>query len=248
MAEPADGPRSLVARRLLRVFDVRPRDPITGERPTAAEYKAEVQAPLCVRCGREHVKVYEVECDDGKPYTVGSGCVGRTFGGWEPDKAEITRATSAATKARKAAEEAARKAWVADAVKRVLGVCPAPPPAPPVVFSEPPYAHLRDGRTALATMGETTAKDPFAQGVFVYVPTQPGLDQSEGSFRREREERLRFLPGLWLDHAAKQCMEMATPGLSPTGVPLEGWHDAGLAKWRVADEVQRAVRNAWGPG
>lgn len=242
----ADPERLLRAKRLLRVFDVRPVDPFSGMREPAADYKMHHEAPLCVRCGREHVKVYEVECDDGQSYQVGSSCVSRTFGGWQPDKGEITRATSAATKARKAAEEAQRKAWVADAVKRVLGVCPVPPAAPPVVFSEPPYAHLRDGRTALATLGEPTPTDPFAQGVFVYVPTKPRSDQSESSFQRERTERLGFLPTMWAEHAAKQCMQQVDPGFSPTGVRLEGWSDPGLSKWRVADEVQRAVRKAWG--
>lgn len=244
MAEPADGPRSLVARRLLRVFDVRPRDPITGERPTAAEYKAEVQAPLCVRCGREHVKVYEVECDDGKPYTVGSGCVGRTFGGWEPDKAEITRARSAVAKARKVAEEAARKAWIAAAVQRVLGVCPAMPAAPPVVLSAPPYAHLRESGDELATMGDTS-QDPFASGVFVYLPTRPPESHDTGYLQRARAERLRHLRSSWEGFAAKQCMEQAGAGASPGGAPLT-WHDSALTQWGIPQHVASAVQQAWG--
>lgn len=240
----ADPERLLRARRLLRVYDVRPRDPLTGARPSAAEYKAEASAPLCVRCGREHVKVYEVECDDSKAYTVGSGCVAKTFGGWEPGKEEITRARSAEAKARKAADEAARKAWVEAAVQRVLGVCPVAPPAPPVTIGTPPFP-VWNGDAEIATMGDTS-RDPFAGGVFDYLRRTPGFDQSEAQWRAERQRILENLRSKWMTHAARQCMEQAGPGRSPTGGKIQGWDDPALVGWSIPQQVAYAVRQAWG--
>lgn len=241
----ADAPRSLVAKRLLRVFDVRPVDPFLGTREPAADYKMHETAPLCVRCGREHVKVFEVECDDAKAYTVGSGCVAKTFGGWEPGKDEITRARKAETKARKAADEAARKAWAAAAVARVLSVCPTMPATPEVKFSAPPFGALRDRHLEMATMGEVPG-DPFAGGVFEYLPTVPGMDQGEAALRAARQRGLDNLRSKWAARASQECMERAGVPRSPTGGELAGWSDPALVQWGLPQQVAYAVREAWG--
>lgn len=244
----ADAPRSLVAKRLLRVFDVRPVDPFSGMREPAADYKMHETAPLCVRCGREHVKVYEVECDDGQAYQVGSGCVAKTFGGWEPGKEEITRARKAETKARKVADEAARKAWVEEAIQRVLEVCPIRPPVPPVVFGESPYAGPRERGEMLATMGEVPG-DPFAGGVFAYVPRLPAPNDPPDVVRDlqfHREQGLRSVMSAWEVRASQECMARAGVPRSPTGAELEGWTDPALVQLGLPQQVAYAVRAAWG--
>lgn len=244
----ADPERLLRARRLLRVFDVRPVDPLTGTRPTAAEYKAFADAPRCHRCGQEHVKVYEVECDDGRPYTVGSGCVARTFGGWEPGKEDLVRVRKAETKARRIAEEEARKAWVQEAARRVLAACPRLPGVPEV----------RATLEVPAMMRGTHERLDIGTASFRYVPTQAAIDQLRAEpdpvlrldkaqrWAWERAEGFKHMAQMWPYDYAEQCLAQTAPPPSPQGHQFASWNDAALQKLGLQMEVASAVREAWG--
>lgn len=68
---------------LLSVKDLRPIDFVSGKRLAITDEECHV----CDRCGKRHVKVYEVLAD-GHIYNVGSGCCKRLFG-WEPAKQDV---------------------------------------------------------------------------------------------------------------------------------------------------------------
>ncbi len=76
--------------RLVEYYDVRAINPDTGER----EEVDPGDLPECCRCQRRHAKVYVVERGFERK-TVGSGCLARAFGGWEPTKQEQSAARKA---------------------------------------------------------------------------------------------------------------------------------------------------------
>lgn len=84
--------------KLISVKDLRPIDWNSGKRLAIPASECNV----CDRCGKLHVKVYEVQAD-GSFYSVGSGCCRRMFG-WEPAKEDVQ------TKERQAEEKAMQEA------------------------------------------------------------------------------------------------------------------------------------------
>lgn len=87
---------------LLSVTDLRPIDWQSGKRLAIPAEACNV----CDRCGKLHVKVYEVLADD-MIYHVGSGCCKRLFG-WEPEKKDVLAKERIAEA--KALQEALQKA------------------------------------------------------------------------------------------------------------------------------------------
>lgn len=87
---------------LISVIDLRPIDFQSGKR---LAIPAEA-CNICDRCGKLHVKVYEVMAD-GETYSVGSGCCKRLFG-WEPAKQDVLDKERIAEE--KALQEALQKA------------------------------------------------------------------------------------------------------------------------------------------
>lgn len=88
--------------RLISVTDLRPIDFQSGKRLAIPASECNV----CDRCGKLHVKVYEVEADS-MIYHVGSGCCKRLFG-WEPAKQDVQAKERIAEA--KALQEALKKA------------------------------------------------------------------------------------------------------------------------------------------
>lgn len=87
---------------LISVIDLRPIDFQSGKRLAIPAEACNV----CDRCGKLHVKVYEVMAD-GEIYNVGSGCCKRLFG-WEPTRNEVQEKERIAEA--KALQEALQKA------------------------------------------------------------------------------------------------------------------------------------------
>lgn len=87
---------------LLSVIDLRPIDFQSGKRLAIPADAMNV----CDRCGKLHVKVYEVMADNAI-YNVGSGCCKRLFG-WEPAKQDVQAKERIAEE--KALQEALQKA------------------------------------------------------------------------------------------------------------------------------------------
>lgn len=87
---------------LISVIDLRPIDFQSGKR---LAIPAEA-CNICDRCGKLHVKVYEVMAD-GEIYNVGIGCCKRLFG-WEPTRNEVQEKERIAEA--KALQEALQKA------------------------------------------------------------------------------------------------------------------------------------------
>lgn len=79
--------------RLVRVYDVRPIDWLTGKRAPVSSVDEDL-LPNCYRCEKKHAKVYEIT-DGARNYNVGSGCVKKVANGWEPRAEEIKAARAA---------------------------------------------------------------------------------------------------------------------------------------------------------
>lgn len=115
--------------RLLRVFDVRPIDFMSGKRAPISDEDRE-NLPRCNRCGKPHAKVYEVT-DGRRTLAVGSGCVKIACDGWEP-RAEEIKAVLSAERSRLKVERTAEATKYADAIvlanSRAQDACPVPQP------------------------------------------------------------------------------------------------------------------------
>jgi hypothetical protein len=123
----ATSPRKAV--RLLRVYDVRPIDFFSGVRTDIPED----EKPVCMRCGKRHAKVYEIQADDGNAYTVGSGCVGRAFAAeWAPAESELKLARRTERDRENARIEADRASWLASTAADLVKRCPLRGPLPAV--------------------------------------------------------------------------------------------------------------------
>src|ERR1700680_3495350 len=104
--------------KLISVTDLRPIDWNSGKRLAIPVEECNV----CDRCGKTHVKVYEVEAD-GLFYSVGSGCCKRLLG-WEPAKIDVLEKE-------RSAEETAMKLALQNASQSFLDTINAlPVPTP----------------------------------------------------------------------------------------------------------------------
>ncbi len=103
--------------RLVEYYDVRAINPDTGER----EDIDPGDLPECCRCQRRHAKVYVVERGFERK-TVGSGCLTRAFGGWEPTKQEQSAARKAHRSRIVAEREAKADVIVAELKARIATI------------------------------------------------------------------------------------------------------------------------------